>query len=138
MFASRRYSAFLLFLVFAGCAAVYTPRQPLPIADVVQLAKSGTPPEETIRRIRQSGTAYALRGSDFPKLKAAGVPDPVLAISSPLPQRCSRECQLSLDSSSSHGAPGRAGCSSASTAPSAGSTTARASPNGRRITAFSA
>ncbi len=78
MFASRRYSAFLLFLVFAGCAAVYTPRQPLPIADVVQLAKSGTPPEEMIRRIRQSGTAYALRGSDFAKLKAAGVPDPVL------------------------------------------------------------
>ena len=78
MFAARRYIAFLLFLVFAGCAAVYTPRQPLPIADVVQLAKSGTPPEETIRRIRQSGTAYALRGSDFPKLKAAGVPDPVL------------------------------------------------------------
>ena len=78
MFAARRYIAFLLFLVFAGCAAVYTPRQPLPIADVVQLAKSGTPPEEMIRRIRQSGTAYALRGSDFAKLKAAGVPDPVL------------------------------------------------------------
>jgi len=78
MFVSRRCIAFLLFLVFAGCATVYTPRQPLPIADVVQLAKSGTPPEEVIRRIRQSGTAYALRGSDFAKLKAAGVPDPVL------------------------------------------------------------
>jgi hypothetical protein len=31
-----------------------------------------------IQRIRDSGTTYALRGSDFAKLKADGVPDPVL------------------------------------------------------------
>lgn len=78
MVASRWYLALFLLLTSAGCAAVYTPRQPLPIADVVELAKSGTPPEEIVRRIRQSGTTYALRGSDFAKLKAAGIPDPVL------------------------------------------------------------
>jgi hypothetical protein len=78
MFVSRWTIAVLFLLASGGCAAVYTPRQPLPIAEVVQLAKSGTPSEEVIRRIRQSGTTYALRGSDFAKLKAAGIKDPVL------------------------------------------------------------
>jgi len=42
------------------------------------MSKSGIPPQEIISRIRQSGTAYGLKGSDFAQLKAAGVPDPVL------------------------------------------------------------
>ena len=50
----------------------------MPIAEVVQLSKSGTTPPLIIKRIRESGTTYALRGSDFAKLKAEGVPDPVL------------------------------------------------------------
>ena len=65
-------------VVLCGCAALYTPRQPLPIAEVVQQSKSGTPPAEIIQRIKQSGTTYGFRGSDFAKLKAAGVADPVL------------------------------------------------------------
>jgi hypothetical protein len=78
MRASRWCIAMMLLAALCGCAAVYTPRQPLPIAELVRMAKSGVPPEQIIQRIRQSATTYALRGSDFAKLKATGVPDPVL------------------------------------------------------------
>jgi hypothetical protein len=78
MHMSRGSGTLVLLSLLWGCAALWTPRQPLPIAEVVQLSKSGTPPAQIIQRIRNSGTAYALRGSDFAKLKAAGVPDPVL------------------------------------------------------------
>jgi hypothetical protein len=73
-----RLSLFALLLSFTACAAIYTPRQPLPISEVVDMAKANVPSEEIIRRIRQSGTAYALRGSDFHKLKAVGLADPVI------------------------------------------------------------
>jgi hypothetical protein len=68
----------VVFLLLSGCAALYTPRQPMPIAEVVELSKSKTSPNEVIQRISASGTTYQLRGSDFAKLKALGVPDPVL------------------------------------------------------------
>jgi hypothetical protein len=61
-----------------GTANLPNPREPFAIRDVVILSKSGTPPEQLIRRIQSSGTTYALRGSDFVKLKILGVPDPVL------------------------------------------------------------
>jgi hypothetical protein len=63
--------------LLSGCATL-AGRQPLPIADVVDMSKSGAPPAQVIQRVRQSATTYALRGSDYAKLKAAGVPDPVL------------------------------------------------------------
>ena len=50
----------------------------MPIAQVIHLSKSGTTPQQVIQRIKTSRTTYALRGSDFAKLKAAGVADPVL------------------------------------------------------------
>lgn len=75
---SRSSVVAVLLTVLSSCAAIYTPRQPLPIAEVVRLSKSGAPPAQVIQRIRESGTTYALRGSDFAKLKADGVPDPVL------------------------------------------------------------
>jgi hypothetical protein len=76
---SLRFSiALLTLLALSSCANWYTPRTPMPIAEVVTLSKSAASPEEVIRRIRDSGTTYALRGSDFAKLKADGVPDPVL------------------------------------------------------------
>jgi hypothetical protein len=72
-------NVFIVFaLLFSGCAALFTPRQPLPIAQVVELSKSKASPDDVIQRIRTSGTTYQLRGSDFAKLKAQGVPDPVL------------------------------------------------------------
>ena len=70
--------AFIVLLSLSGCARWYTPRTPLPIADVVKLSKSSASAAQIIQRIRDSGTTYALRGSDFAKLKALGVPDPVL------------------------------------------------------------
>lgn len=76
---SLRPTLALVFLfLLCSCATFYTPRKPMPISEVVSLAKSGGPPEMIIQRIRDSGTTYALRGSDFAKLKADGVPDPVL------------------------------------------------------------
>ena len=75
----KRFSiALLTLLALSSCANWYTPRTPMPIAEVVTLSKSGASTEQVIRRIRDSGTTYALRGSDFAKLKADGVPDPVL------------------------------------------------------------
>jgi hypothetical protein len=70
--------ALMLLLALSSCATFYTPRKPMPIAEVVTLSKSDTPPPLMIQRIHESGTTYALRGADFAKLKAVGVPDPVL------------------------------------------------------------
>jgi hypothetical protein len=69
--------ALILLLALSSCATFYTPRKPMPIAEVVKASKSSTPPL-IIQRIRESGTTYALRGADFAKLKADGVPDAVL------------------------------------------------------------
>jgi hypothetical protein len=70
--------AFAVLLALSSCARWYTPRTPLPIADVVKLSKSNASTAQVIQRIRDSGTTYALKGSDFAKLKALGVADPVL------------------------------------------------------------
>jgi hypothetical protein len=78
MFPIRLLVPLLLLCALGACTALYTPRPPLPIADVVQLGKSNATPDQIIQHIRQSGTAYALRGSDFYKLRDAGIPEPVL------------------------------------------------------------
>lgn len=49
-----------------------------PIAKVIDSSNAGTPPEDVVREIRRSYTSYALKGSDFGKLRRAGVKDPVL------------------------------------------------------------
>ena len=74
----RLILAFVVLLSLSGCARWYTPRTPLPIEDVVKLSKSKASPAQVIQHIRASGTTYGLRGSDFAKLKALGVTDPVL------------------------------------------------------------
>ena len=51
---------------------------PLPISEVVRMSGSGARPRDVIERLRVSQTSYALRGSDFGKLKVAGVSDEVL------------------------------------------------------------
>jgi hypothetical protein len=78
MMSLRLTLALVVLLTLSGCARWYTPRNPMPIAEVVRLSKSKASPTQVIQRIRDSGTTYALRGSDFAKLKADGVPDPVL------------------------------------------------------------
>lgn len=65
-------------LALSGCATSNSSAKPMPISEVVKLSKSGAEPPLVIQRIRDSRTVYALRGSDFSKLKANGVPDPVL------------------------------------------------------------
>jgi hypothetical protein len=70
--------ALILLLSLSSCATFYAARKPMPIAEVVELSKSGAPPPLIIQRIRQSRTTYALRGADFAKLRADGVPDAVL------------------------------------------------------------
>jgi len=61
-----------------GGSATSAPTSPLSIAEVVKMSESGALPRDVIRRIRASQTSFALRGSDFGKLKEAGVSDEVL------------------------------------------------------------
>jgi hypothetical protein len=76
---SLRLSSILVFLfVLSSCATFDSPRKPMPITELVALSNSGAESSLVIQRIRDSRTTYALRGSDFSKLKANGVPDPVL------------------------------------------------------------
>ena len=70
--------ALVLLVALSSCATLYSQRKPMPIDEVVKLSKSGTPPPLIVQRIRESRTTYALRGADFAKLKADGVPDAVL------------------------------------------------------------
>ena len=72
-----RLNALLGIICFA-LSEVASSGSPLPISEVVQMSGSGTSPREIIQRIRTSQTSYALRGSDFGKLRAAGVADEVL------------------------------------------------------------
>jgi hypothetical protein len=53
-------------------------RASYPIGQVVAQSAQGDPPETIIGNVRAAKTSYALRGSDFGKLKAAGVQDEVL------------------------------------------------------------
>jgi hypothetical protein len=69
-----RHLPLLATLVLGACA---TP-QPLPFGEVVTRSQDGQSPSQVVSAIRSSKTTYALRGSDFGKLKAAGVSDPVL------------------------------------------------------------
>jgi hypothetical protein len=60
----------VLLFALSNCTTLDVARKPLPIGEVVELSKAGTPPALIIQRIRDSHTTYALRGADFPKLKA--------------------------------------------------------------------
>ena len=75
---ARLGAALLAVAAIVSPAVLHAAPPPLPIAEVVNLSKSGAPPEQVIQRIKSSRTTFALRGSDFAKLKAAGVRDTVL------------------------------------------------------------
>jgi len=75
----RTFYACLVFLSLWMCVATaLASEQPLPISEVVSMSTSSLPPQKQIERIHDTRTSYALRGSDFAKLKAAGVSDAVL------------------------------------------------------------
>lgn len=64
----------LAVLALAACAA----QPPLQIGEVVTRSKQGQSPDQVVGAVKSARTTYALRGSDFGKLKQAGVADPVL------------------------------------------------------------
>ena len=72
------YACSMLLSLCTGVATASASEQPLPISEVVSMSTSGLPPQKQIERIHDTRTSYALRGSDFAKLKAAGVSDAVL------------------------------------------------------------
>ena len=59
-----------------ACAGL-SPRPAMPISEIVELGRSGSP-DQAIKRLRTSKTTYALRGSEFGKLADLGVAPPVL------------------------------------------------------------
>jgi hypothetical protein len=70
-----------LAIALAGLAllsACATARQAYRIDDVVARSKQGAAPNAIIGELKAAKTSYALRGSDFGKLKSAGVSDEVL------------------------------------------------------------
>ena len=71
-----RFSIVACALLIGACSAM-TPRPTMPISEVVTLSKGGQP-DRVIDRIATAKTTYALRGSDFGKLAAAGVAPKVL------------------------------------------------------------
>ena len=71
-----RFSIAACALLIGACSSM-TPRPATPISEVVTLSKGGQP-DRVIDRIAAAKTTYALRGSDFGKLAAAGVAPKVL------------------------------------------------------------
>lgn len=61
----------------AGCAS--TPKRvPLTLEQVISLSKQGVPPADIINQLKETRTVFELSGSQFAKLKEAGVDDSVL------------------------------------------------------------
>ncbi|HZP93573.1 MAG TPA: hypothetical protein VFB20_11930 [Burkholderiales bacterium] len=78
MFRRSRLSAALGLVALLCACSMLQPRQPMPIGEVITLARGNVSPDQVISRVRNSKTTYALRGSDFAKLAQRGVPAPVL------------------------------------------------------------
>ncbi|MCC7547458.1 MAG: hypothetical protein IT532_06815 [Burkholderiales bacterium] len=73
---SRALSTLLVSVALAlGACAI---PQPMPIEGVIEGARRGESAGRMIDALESSRTTYALRGSDFGRLRAAGVPDAVL------------------------------------------------------------
>ncbi|MBI1397519.1 MAG: hypothetical protein GC151_16220 [Betaproteobacteria bacterium] len=62
-------------LLLAGCVHM---RDPYLLSDVITRSERGVSANTIIGSLRTSRTTYALRGSDFARLRAVGVPDQVL------------------------------------------------------------
>ncbi len=64
-------------LALAGCAT--GPRsQPVTVPQVIEMSEAGVPPDQIIRRMRDSGTTYRLKASQLADLEKEGVPGPVI------------------------------------------------------------
>lgn len=71
-------SVFLVIIVSTTLSACAGIRPSTPIAQVIDASKTGTPPTDIVGQLRSQRTTYALKGSDFGKLRQAGVQNPVL------------------------------------------------------------
>ncbi len=67
----------LMAAMLAGCAT--TPAQkPLTIEEVVVMTKANTPPEEIVRKMKETGTIYLVSATELIKLNKEGVDTKVL------------------------------------------------------------
>jgi hypothetical protein len=62
----------------AGCASPPPLPPPPTTAEIVQMAKEGASAEAIIQRIEALRGVYPLPASEFARLRAEGVPDPVI------------------------------------------------------------
>lgn len=65
-------------LMAAVPAAPAAPREAFPLSEIVLRSQRGETGASLVRTLRTARTSYALRGSDFARLRAAGVADDVL------------------------------------------------------------
>jgi len=70
-------AATLTLIAAAGCSNL-TAKPVSPISNITSAASGGMSADSIIARMRNAKTSYALRGSDFAKLAARDVPEPVL------------------------------------------------------------
>lgn len=71
------FVAMSLAVLAAGCATVPS-APPLTIEQLVERASKGEPAASLLASLRASHVEFRLNGSDFAKLKASGLPEPVL------------------------------------------------------------
>lgn len=81
------WAMFVAVFLSAGCSTTGTAVRPLSVYDVVVLSKAGTPAEDIIKRIQDSGATYNLDAGQIEQLRREGVPDPVLSYMRQAPGR---------------------------------------------------
>ena len=62
----------------AGCAGAPAARTPVPVEQVVEMSKTGTPASAIIDKMEQTRSVYLLPGSSVAMLRSEGVSDDVL------------------------------------------------------------
>lgn len=63
-------------LLFQGCAV--TSAKPVTIPDIVEMSRTGVPPEAIIDKMRESRTVYRLKADEIAELREEGVPESVV------------------------------------------------------------
>ena len=64
----------LALLLVAGCASLpQAKREPVTVTQIIDMSKAGTPAPQIIEKIRDSGTVYRLKASEFADLRQQGV-----------------------------------------------------------------
>jgi hypothetical protein len=63
-----------------GCATTSGTKKtaPVTVSEILQMSKDNVPPDEIIKKMRESRTVYRLKASQLAKLREEGVPDAVV------------------------------------------------------------